>query len=122
MLGEVQYGGRVTDDFDKRLLNTFTNVWFSENIFNAGFKFYEGYPVPECKTIEEYGDFINNMPLQDIPEVFGLHSNADISYQINTAKGILDEILNIQPKESGGGKPGETREAIVYKLADDMLR
>ena len=42
--------------------------------------------------------------------------------QINTAKGILDEILNIQPKESGGGKPGETREAIVYKLADDMLR
>ena len=62
------------------------------------------------------------MPLTDVPEVFGLHKNADISYQINTAKGILDEILNIQPKESGGGKPGETREAVVYKLADDMLR
>ena len=52
-----------------------------------GFKFYDGYPVPECKTIEEYNEFINNLPLQDIPEVFGLHANADISYQINTAKG-----------------------------------
>ena len=79
----MQYGGRVTDDFDKRLLCTFTSVWFSEALLTEGFKFYEGYPLPDFKTIEEYLDHIINMPLQDIPEVFGLHSNADISYQVN---------------------------------------
>ena len=81
---QVQYGGRVTDDFDKRLLCTFTSVWFSEALLTEGFKFYEGYPLPDFKTIEEYLDHIINMPLQDIPEVFGLHSNADISYQVYT--------------------------------------
>ena len=33
---------------------------------------------------------------------------------------MLDTITNIQPKESGGGA-GETRESIVYRLAQDML-
>jgi dynein heavy chain len=42
--------------------------------------------------------------------------------QINTAKGILDTILSVQPKESVGGKAGDTREAIVHRMADDMLR
>jgi dynein heavy chain len=41
-------------------------------------------------------------------------------YQSKTAKTILDEILNIQPKDSGGSG-GETRETVIYRLCDDML-
>ena len=37
------------------------------------------------------------------------------------AKEVLDTIMDIQPKDSGGGG-GETRESVVYKLADDMLQ
>jgi dynein heavy chain len=33
---------------------------------------------------------------------------------------VLDTIMSIQPKDSGGGS-GETRESVVFKLADDML-
>ncbi|GAB0097364.1 hypothetical protein DMENIID0001_130010 [Sergentomyia squamirostris] len=37
MLGEVQYGGRVTDDFDKRLLTTLTQMWFCQSLLSQQF-------------------------------------------------------------------------------------
>ena len=52
--------------------------------------------------------------------MFGLHPNADITYQTNLAIETLSTIINIQPKDSGGGT-GETREASVQRLANEML-
>ena len=69
MLGEVQYGGRVTDDFDKRLLNTFARVWFSQEMFKDSFKFYQGYNIPRCTQISDFMSHIDEMPLSDTPEV-----------------------------------------------------
>jgi dynein heavy chain len=72
------------------------------------------------KTIDEFREYINNLPMMDTPQVFGLHPNADITYQTNTTKTTLESILNIQPKDSGGGS-GETRESVVMKQSQEML-
>ena len=44
-----------------------------------------------------------------------------VRYSTNTANEMLNTIVSIQPKDSGGGS-GETRESVVYRLADDMLQ
>ena len=85
MLGEAQYGGRVTDDFDKRLLGTFTQLWFSERLLQPGFEFYKYYSLPQppnSRTITGCLEHVAQLPAHDSPEVLGLHSNADITYQI----------------------------------------
>jgi len=42
------------------------------------------------------------------------------SYQTNMVNEMLATIVSIQPKDSAGSG-GETRESVVYRLADDML-
>ena len=79
MFGEIQYGGRVTDDYDKRLLNTFCKVWFGEPMFQHNFCFYKGYVIPKVNKIAEWQEYIANLPSHDTPEAFGLHPNADIT-------------------------------------------
>jgi dynein heavy chain len=79
MLGQVQYGGRVTDDFDSHLLRTFAEEWFTERLFASDFSFYKGYHIPRCRTTQGYLEYINMLPSNDSPEVFGLHPNADIT-------------------------------------------
>ncbi|XP_018400014.1 PREDICTED: dynein heavy chain 8, axonemal [Cyphomyrmex costatus] len=120
MIGEVQYGGRITDDYDKRLLNTFAKVWFTEALFAEGFVFYKGYPLLVLKQVSDYLKAIDAMSPVDPPQVYGLHPNADITYQSNTTQTVLDTIISVQPKEAGVVGV-ESREVVVARQAKEML-
>lgn len=120
MISEVQYGGRVTDDYDKRLLICFAKTYFSDK-FHESFEFFQGYNIVVKKNIEDYLEVFEEMPMIDPPNVYGLHPNADITYQTNKTKDILDTIISVQPKESSGSG-GETREASVARQVTDMLQ
>lgn len=63
MIGEVQYGGRVTDDYDKRLLNTYAKVWFGEPMFADSFQFYTG----KWQLAIILGTIINHDPTVNSP-------------------------------------------------------
>ncbi|KAG5338491.1 DYH8 protein, partial [Acromyrmex heyeri] len=120
MIGEVQYGGRITDDYDKRLLNTFAKLWFTEALFAEGFVFYKGYPLLVLKQVSDYLKAIDTMSSVDSPQVYGLHPNADITYQSNTTQIVLDTIISVQPKEAGAVGV-ESREVVVARHAKEML-
>ena len=48
-------------------------------MFDSSYIYYKGYSIPVFKTVKEYLDYIDSLPLNDTPEIFGLHPNADIT-------------------------------------------
>lgn len=89
-------------------------------MFSEAFEFYRGYNIVTRRTIEDYADYFDSMNSTDPPSAYGLHPNADITYQTNKTKEILDTIMSVQPKESTGSG-GETRESTVTRQVNEML-
>ena len=83
MTGQINYGGRVTDDWDRRcLLISLVKYYSADNLEDGYFYDDEGvYYCPAFGNAQSYKDYIDKLPLFDSPSVFGLHSNANISYQ-----------------------------------------
>lgn len=78
---EVNYGGRVTDDKDIRLIMSILKRFYCEEAQTIGFKFSESgiYKTIEPGSQQDYLDYINKLPLVPHPEAFGLHENAEIT-------------------------------------------
>ena len=121
MCSEINYGGRVTDDKDRRLINNLLETFCNENLLIDGYQFSDSgvYKIPEAENMKEYSHFINDLPIVPHPEIFGLHENADITCDQNETKSLFATVLSIQPRV-GGGK-GLSREDVVSKIAQDIL-
>ena len=122
LIGEAMYGGRVTDDFDRVTLTCILDEYFGDFIFDKNQKFYFSrsgydYEVPGPRNLNQYLDSIMQIPLNNSPEVFGLHSNADISYFNSTVKQIWSDLISMQVSSSSGGSGGPDREKSMCRLS-----
>ncbi|XP_030754302.1 dynein heavy chain 6, axonemal-like, partial [Sitophilus oryzae] len=83
LTGEIIYGGRVTDYWDLRCLKTVLKIFFSPQILTKNYKYSLSgiYYCPELKKLREYKEFIDEFPIIEEPEIFGMHINANIAYQ-----------------------------------------
>jgi hypothetical protein len=52
---EINYGGRVTDDKDRRLINTLISTFCAPQVLQVGYAFSPSgtYAVPGCETVAQ---------------------------------------------------------------------
>lgn len=79
------------------------------------------YFLPEHDRISQIREHIESMPNQDGPEIFGMHSNANIAYLRSESSKLLNTVLNVQPRESSGSD-GDSPEKIILNLIDNLSR
>jgi dynein heavy chain len=78
---EINYGGRVTDDKDIRLITTIIKQYVCPEALRINHSFSASglYKQPDATSLLDYLTYIQELPLDPLPEVFGLHDNAAIT-------------------------------------------
>ena len=90
LVSEVTYGGRVTDEWDRRLLNVYANEYFNQQVITEekhilGNPNSNEYVIPDEQPPKErnhetegkyYSRKIEEWNSTEKPEVFGQHINA----------------------------------------------
>lgn len=116
--GEITYGGRVTDEWDQRCLKTIMKSFSSERILEPSYGYSESgtYKCAEGKTLNDFKQYVEQLPYNELPEVFGMHHNANIIYQTKETRFFLTTLLEGQPRASSGGLGGLSNDDIALEM------
>uniref|UniRef100_H2LCS2 Dynein axonemal heavy chain 10 n=1 Tax=Oryzias latipes TaxID=8090 RepID=H2LCS2_ORYLA len=125
LIGEVVYGGRAIDSFDRRILKVYMDEYFGDFLFSPfqHFHFFRnkdvGYKIPPPGRKHVYTE-IEKMPLITTPEVAGLPSTVEIGYYTQAVEEMWTHLRVLQPEtQVGRGIGGDEH---ISHIAQDIQK
>ncbi|XP_011500273.1 PREDICTED: dynein heavy chain 7, axonemal-like [Ceratosolen solmsi marchali] len=124
LTGECNYGGRVTDDWDRRTLIAILQIFYCRELLSQD-KYYfdltsDIYYSPSFKEYDAYVTYTKKFPIITEPSVFGLHDNANIVKDNQETDQLFSSLLLTQEK-SRTDAGGDSDDEIAYKIASGIL-
>ncbi|KAI9209204.1 dynein heavy chain and region D6 of dynein motor-domain-containing protein, partial [Polychytrium aggregatum] len=117
-VGEINYGGRVTDDWDRRLIMSILEDYYSPKALDDGYRFStsEVYFSIPAEGYNAYKNYIKSLPIDETTEIFSMHDNANITFAQKETYSLFDLLLTLMPKSTKFAS-GQTREDILLETA-----
>lgn len=104
-------------------MKTILKIFFSPQTLVEDWKYSHSgiYYCPRFEKLIEYRNFIEQLPIIEQPEIFGMHDNANIAFQNKETQNIILTILDSQPRV-GGGTAEKSADEIVYELSQMVVQ
>ena len=120
--GECNYGGRATDDKDRRTLLCVLQRFYQPSFLEEGHQITSSgvYECPPDGSRQNYIDYIDALPLVATPDVFGLHDNATLTRDQNDTSSLLNSIVDTEGGSSGGSTSGGSKDEAILCVAADI--
>ncbi|CAG5135171.1 unnamed protein product, partial [Candidula unifasciata] len=122
LTGECNYGGRVTDGWDRRTLNTILSKFYCPELLTQEEFYFDAnkeYKLPPDGDYESYVAFTQTLPIVVSPEVFGMHPNVEITKDQAETQLLFDNILLTLGKASSSG--GKSPDEVIDEVAMDII-
>jgi dynein heavy chain 1 len=133
------YGGRIDNEFDKRLLECFVNSLFTPAAYDIDYTLVEGVEdlaTPEGSKIENFMNWVSKLPERQPPVWLGLPSNAEKVLSISKGNAMLVKIRKMKSladddevaytQESGSKSSGASAQPAwmraLYNNVDNWLK
>ncbi|NWZ41504.1 DYH9 protein, partial [Brachypodius atriceps] len=122
LVGEIMYGGHITDDWDRRLCRTYLEEFIKPEMLEGELCLAPGFPLPGSMDYNGYHQYIDDALPPESPYLYGLHPNAEIGFLTQRSERLLRTVLELQPRDCSMG-PGAlgTQEEMVQTLLEEML-
>lgn len=80
--------------WDQRCLTTILKIFFSPPTLEEGYTYSSSgrYYCPRVEKLEVVREYIDTLPVIEDPEVFGMHENANIAFEVNKLKSCMPGI------------------------------
>jgi len=112
LVSDITYGGRVTDRMDKRTIASVLAAFFVPRLVEDDFRFSKSgvYYSPPEGDLQATRDYVRGLPMEDPPEIFSLHPNADITFQQKETNALLGAIMELSGGDGGGDEGGDSED------------
>lgn len=98
LLVEIDYGGRITNEVDRKVIDYLYNKFINKRVLAPNFVFGKSgcYVIPNLNSLGDINLYIQGLPQKDKPELFQMADDIDRVQEVQETDNLIELLDRIQ--------------------------